>query len=144
MRLSYVLAVSLLVSCALASCCNTVTFQPGGSAAGLDAVFADFGQLCNYIASVGNETDKWTIQVDGSLTGGSPSIATGTYALPASVEFVGQPVLQILVIIPHCLAIRLSLVLLHSSCTSRICRLSPLTTFQLFRSLQSIKLCMCT
>ena len=65
----------------------TVTFQPGGMPQ--NCVFTDFALLCNYISSVGNATDRWTIQVDGSFTAGSPSIATGTYTLPSSVQFIG-------------------------------------------------------
>jgi hypothetical protein len=88
--LQYIMAISLLN---YAFACNThttiVTFQPGGVTDVCAGVFADFGQLCNYIATIGNETDRWTIQIDGSFTGGSPSINTGTYSIPQSVKFIG-------------------------------------------------------
>ena len=52
-------------------------------------MFTNFADLCSYIATVGNSTDKWVIQIDGSFTAGSPSIDSGTYTLPSSVSFVG-------------------------------------------------------
>jgi len=64
-----------------------VTYQPGGVPSG--TIFDNFTTLTNYIASVGNSVDRWTIQIDGSFTGGSPSIPSGTYVLPSSVEFIG-------------------------------------------------------
>jgi hypothetical protein len=64
-----------------------VTFQPGGVASG--TTFTTFASLCTYIASIGTDVEKWVIQIDGSFTAGSPSIASGVYALPDSVEFVG-------------------------------------------------------
>src|SRR5271169_4763849 len=70
-------------------CANVVTFQPGGVGGG--TVFPVFGVLCAYIAAVGKSTDRWTIQIDGSFMAGSPAIASGIYALPASVSFVGLP-----------------------------------------------------
>ncbi len=66
---------------------NVVTFQPGGVASG--TTFTDFASLSTYISSISTSIDRWIIQVDGSFTGGSPSIASGTYALPSSVTFVG-------------------------------------------------------
>lgn len=54
-------------------------------------MFPLFSLLCAYIAANGAPTDRWTIQIDGSFTAGSPAIATGVYALPASVSFVGLP-----------------------------------------------------
>ena len=64
-----------------------VTYQPGGTTAG--TVFADFSALTAYIESVGTPVDRWTIQIDGSFTGGSPTIPSGTYVLPSSVSFIG-------------------------------------------------------
>ncbi len=66
----------------------SVTFQPGG-AAHVPSVFTDFAQLCAYIRSVGVSALGWTIQVDGSFSGGNPVIPTGTYAVPDSVTFEG-------------------------------------------------------
>ena len=68
----------------------TVTFQPGGTVNNATlGIFADFGMLCTYIASVATSVDQWTIQVDGSFQAGSAQIPTGTYALPNSTAFVG-------------------------------------------------------
>lgn len=66
---------------------TVVTYQPGGVPSG--TIFDNFTTLTNYIASVGNPVDRWTIQIDGSFVGGSPSIPSGTYVLPSSVEFIG-------------------------------------------------------
>lgn len=72
----------------LCNCSNTiVTFQPGGTTSG--TTFSSFVDLCSYISSTGNSTTRWIIQIDGSFTEGSPSIDTGTYNLPSSVEFIG-------------------------------------------------------
>src|SRR5437870_2964552 len=85
-----IFAVSTTTASNACNCSTVVTFQPGGTTSG--TTFSDFGDLCSYIASVSSteaSSDRWTIQIDGSFTGGSPSIATGTYSLPSSVEFIG-------------------------------------------------------
>ena len=67
---------------------TVVTFQPGGTPSG--NVFTDFGLLCAHIVTVGKTTDRWTIQLDGSVAPsvGTVTIPTGTYPMPLSVTFV--------------------------------------------------------
>jgi hypothetical protein len=66
----------------------SVTYRPGGPATG--TIFTDFGALAAYIqTSIGD--NRWTIQIDGSFSGGSPSIPTGVYPMPYAVRFVGLP-----------------------------------------------------
>ena len=64
---------------------GTVTFQPGVGT-NTFPVYDNFGPLSAYITTQPGIND-WTILVDGSSSGGSPSIQTGPWPLPPSVRF---------------------------------------------------------
>src|SRR5258708_31212315 len=68
---------------------STVTFQPSGTDIP-GKVYTVFSALVTFINSQPGVND-WTILVDGSATAGSPSIQSGSYALPLSVSFSALP-----------------------------------------------------
>lgn len=64
-----------------------VTYMPGAFAEA--NIFTDFAALCGFLQAASALVEKWTIQIDASVVGGTVTLPAGTYPLPNSVEFVG-------------------------------------------------------